>query len=156
MAGIEKVCEYSGEYCGWDMYGWKNNLIQVKPEYRPLFRCQKHELIVFKPELYWEYPFGGHTHYHNQEWGWYEPPFHSEEEFISWKKRHHRMRFVNEWDYVLIVPGLQGRVGGEYMNHTYHLPTVKRKMKRLLRCKELNIKYLDMSYGEWWDSKKDG
>ena len=34
---------------------------------------------------------------------------------------------------------LQGNVEGEYLNYSMDLSTVKRKLKRLLRCKELNI-----------------
>ena len=34
MAGIEKVCEISGEHPGGDMYGYKHNHIQIMPEHR--------------------------------------------------------------------------------------------------------------------------
>lgn len=51
MAGIEKRCEYSGEYCGWDMYGWKHNNIQIMPKYRKLFRGAKATLII-RPNRY--------------------------------------------------------------------------------------------------------
>ena len=45
MAGIEKVCEFSGVYKGADMYKWKRNHIQIMPEYRKLFRGSKAILI---------------------------------------------------------------------------------------------------------------
>jgi len=38
MAGIEKVCEYSGEHPGSDMYRYKRCSIQIMPKYRKLFR----------------------------------------------------------------------------------------------------------------------
>ena len=40
MAGIEKICEYSGEYAGWEMYVFKRNNIQVLPKYRKVFKGQ--------------------------------------------------------------------------------------------------------------------
>lgn len=49
MAGIEKVCEFSGDYPGWLMYGYKRNSLQVKPEYRKHFKGahKDHELRIF-------------------------------------------------------------------------------------------------------------
>jgi len=38
MAGIEKVCEFSGDYHGWLMYDYKRNLLQVNPRYRKYFK----------------------------------------------------------------------------------------------------------------------
>lgn len=52
MAGIEKVCEYSGEYPGWLMYGYKHNHIQIMPKYRKEFRGAEHTLHIFMGE-YW-------------------------------------------------------------------------------------------------------
>ena len=47
-----------------------------------------------------------------------------------------------EYKYCLQVfdPSLTGQVGGKYYNWSKDIPTVKRKLKRLLRCKRLNIK----------------
>ena len=50
MAAIEKICEYSDEYHGYEMYTWKRNLIQICPWHRKAFRKQKATLIFFKPD----------------------------------------------------------------------------------------------------------
>lgn len=47
MAGIEKICEFSGNYTGPDMYGFKHNHIQVEPLYRKNFRGKK-SVLTFK------------------------------------------------------------------------------------------------------------
>ena len=107
MAGIEKICEYSGEYPGWKMYGYKRNLIQIMPEYRKLFRNKYHILFIFQ----------------------------------NWNKYNH---------YCLFVPSMLGKVDGWYCNYTYHLPTAKRKLKRMLRSyKGLNIKHIPMPIDIW-------
>jgi len=49
MAGIEKVCEYSGDYDGHNMYEYKRNRIQVNPEYRKLFKGLKFKFFRFLP-----------------------------------------------------------------------------------------------------------
>ena len=50
MSGIEKVCEFSGEYPSWLMYGYKRNRIQVMPEYRKLFKGLSFKFFRFLPE----------------------------------------------------------------------------------------------------------
>ena len=157
MAAAEKICEYSGEYPSWNMYGYKRNLIQIMPEYRKLFRGQHHELIIFKPKLYWEKRGSFYSLYDSSEMNWYEPGFKDEQEFIQWYKWRYHARLVKHYDYCLIVPGLPGIVYGKYWNYTYHLPTALRKLKRLLRCKELNVKYIDSFFGMMDDAGiKDG
>jgi hypothetical protein len=47
MAGIEKICEYSGDYPGCIMYKWKYNHIQVCTKYRDYFRGKSHCLYIF-------------------------------------------------------------------------------------------------------------
>ena len=48
MAGIEKICEFSGEHAGYDMYGFKHNHIQIKPEYRKNFKGCAMMLIFYR------------------------------------------------------------------------------------------------------------
>ena len=132
MAGIEKICEFSGEYPdNSNMYAHKRNSIQVLPKYRKLFRGAEHTLKVYMPaRLCWMYNSGGYTAYcPDPDWDWL----------------YHHGRVVKEHSYELIVtdPALQGRVEGVYLNHTLHLPTVRRKLKRLLRCKKLNIVFAE-------------
>lgn len=49
MSGFEKVCEFSGEYCGLDMYDYKHNLIQIMPKFRKQFKGVHHTFFVFIP-----------------------------------------------------------------------------------------------------------
>ena len=58
MAAIEKICEYSGEYPGWEMYRYKRDLIQIMPAYRKLFRNQEHYLFWFTvPDYFNSYEY---------------------------------------------------------------------------------------------------
>lgn len=124
MAGIEKICEFSGEYPGHDMYGMKLNQLQIDRKYRKRFRKAEHVLKIFVEEERFVYPFGGSSVY--------EPDYHD-----SLPKG----RVVKEYKYELHVtdPELQGEVNGIYLNWSMDISTVKRKLKRLLRCRKLNI-----------------
>jgi hypothetical protein len=132
MAGIEKICEYSGDYEGGVMYGYKHNQLQIMPKYRKLFRGAEHTLYIQFNRLNWMYKRGGYTEY---------DPVLDDEEYRFYMKG----RIVPEYNYKLVVTdeNLLGQVNGEYLNHTNHLPTVKRKLKRLLRCRELNIVFVE-------------
>ena len=151
MAGVEKCCEYSNEYPGYLMYGYKHNLIQIMPKYRKLFRGKDHTLYIFKPKLKWEGKgkYGGLMDYDPDEMNHWTPPFKDEEEFKEWYAKKYHSRLAKEYWYVLEVPELQGKVKGKYLNWSTELPTVKRKIKRLLRARKLNIQYIDKSYHEW-------
>lgn len=151
MAGIEKICELSGEYPSGEMYGYKKNLIQIMPNYRKLFRGVKHELHIFKPSLYFNHKLGWKYEVDFDEMNDYTPPFDNRAEFIEFKKEVEHYRMINEYDYVLMVKDsdLQGNVKGKYMNWTTDLTTTKRKIKRMLRSKSLNIIVHDCSYQEW-------
>lgn len=139
MAAIEKICELSGEYPGYLMYGYKRNQLQIMPKYRKLFRGAEHTLIIRESDLKFCDKNTIQT-YDDQEWTEYDPPFVNENDFIRWKKENGYFLKV-EYKYTLTVKdkNLQGRVNGEYMNWSCDLPTVKRKLKRLLRCRKLNI-----------------
>ena len=124
MAGIEKICEFSADYEGGVMHGYKHNQLQIMPKYRKLFRGAEHTLYIQFNRLNWVYNWGGYTEYDPLADRFYM-----------------KGRIVPEYSYKLVVTDekLLGQVGGKYTNHTHHLPTVKRKLKRLLRCKKLNI-----------------
>ena len=131
MAGIEKVCEYSGDYPGGDMYAWKHNHIQICPKYRKLFRGQEATLYIeYGPKLCFKY---------RGRWGGSSSWFPEDAEHFE----QCQGRVVKEYWYTLYVPGLPGEVEGKYLNWSTDLSTVKRKMKRLLRCKKLNIKWVE-------------
>jgi hypothetical protein len=59
MAGIEKICEFSGNYPGGDMWGYKYNHIQIEPKWRKYFKhtkdpilyiCKSKSYVVKNPE----------------------------------------------------------------------------------------------------------
>ena len=139
MAGIEKICEYSGEYCGPDMYNWKYNNIQIKPEYRKLFRGAKAKLIICgkRPVFLWN--GGGTTAYYSCNKTGRES-YLSLENWID-QFPYNAGRFGYQWDYELVVDNenLQGNVAGRYHNHTTDIQTTKRKLKRLLRAAKLEV-----------------
>ena len=149
MAVIEKICEFSGEYPSYFMYGYKRNHIQIMPEYRKLFRGAKAKLIIFDQGLEWKCKYGGTSDYnkqeHMEEMLDYEPPFENYQEFIDWEKKFHNKRLVKSYEYVLQVfdEKLFGDVEGKYLNYTNNISTVKRKLKRMLRCENLEVKYVN-------------
>lgn len=154
MAGIEKVCEFSGEYRGPEMYAAKRNQLQVLPEYRKVFRKAQHILHIFKPKQVW---FDGSCSwdYDAQDMEGYEPPFTSEKEYVEYIKWKMKARIVNDFDYALEVfdETLKGEVGGIYLNWSKDISSVKRKIKRLLRVQKLVIQKHDCSYWEWKEAK---
>jgi hypothetical protein len=145
MAGIEKICEFSGDYPAHKMYGYKHNQLQIMPEYRKKFRGCEAKLYISFDELRWVSRTGCSHSYHPDQVNNYEPPFESEKEFISYYKKQNKERLIKSFNYVLITKdgSLQGQVYGEYHNYTSDLSAVKRKLKRLLRCRKLDIEFVD-------------
>jgi len=150
MAGIEKLCEYSGIYSGYSMWYHKRNHIQVLPKYRKMFEKQPHTLFIFKKETV-------HRHmgaaiesqpliYRKVGRKWYE-----------WRGKRHSDRellrpckgVVTEYMFTLYVPSAPGQVQGLYTNWTTNLGATKRRLKRMLKCKRLRIVRLDASYAEF-------
>jgi hypothetical protein len=109
MAGIEKICEYSGDYPGGDMYAYKRNLIQVMPAHRPLFKGQAHTLYI------------------KQEWlkKW------------SWDTMTGTKVMMPSYDYILHVPGVLGCVHGCYLNRSGDIRAVKHKLRKLLGLRSI-------------------
>lgn len=135
MAGIEKICEFSGNYPDSpddDMYQWKRNSIQIMPRYRNLFRGADAILHITGKEYMVGNKFGsksfiiGTKEEHEEELG---------------LRSELKERYIVEYDYCLEVKdkSLQGEVEGKYYGHTDDLTTTKRKLKRLLRCRNLKI-----------------
>lgn len=139
MSGIEKICEYPGEYPGWLMYGYKRNQLQVMPKYRALFRGASHTLTINVNEKVWCND-GLQWSYDKNEWTEYTPAFVSEKEFINWYKSKGN-RLLKEYKYELKVYDkfLCGNVEGKYINWTTDISATKRKLRRILRCEKLNI-----------------
>lgn len=131
MAGIEKICEFSDEYPGGDMYSYKRNHIQIMPEYRKLFRNAEAYLEITKVEKRILFKTGGSMNY--------DP----EDDWLTNVIKNIKAKVVNEYTYILVVKdtALQGRVNGEYLNWTFDLKDTVKRLKRMLRCRNLKVKY---------------
>lgn len=137
MAGFDKVCELTGEYIGSDMHGYSHNHIQVQPSVRKLFRGATAIIYVQPDGKYW-LSNKGYITLHNE----YEASAYglTEKELIEWRKTQRKhLRNMYRVSVVVQNPSLQGKVRGKYSNIVYDLKTFKRKMKRLFRCRTLNI-----------------
>lgn len=150
MAGIEKVCEFSGEYPGWLMYGYKRNHIQIMPKHRKEFRG-KHAVLYIqrKDHVLGAYVArkGGWCYHLNRE------EYKDRIVIVNGKKYDrvndrgnawHPVSISKEFWYALVVPDLPGDVHGVYSNHSCNISAVKRRLKRMLRCKKLEVRYVDV------------
>jgi hypothetical protein len=59
-------------------------------------------------------------------------------------------RLVQEYEYILYVPSVPGFVAGLYVQFTTDLPTTKRRLKRMLRCRTLKVKNLTSNDYDLW------
>jgi hypothetical protein len=146
MAGIEKVCELSGEPCGYRMYDWKRNHIQVNTLLRKKFRGAKAVLHIYEskrkieaPRTGWHTEVDGDQYFKEVTLGyWYglDVPF---EKALKLHLERVGGRIVYETTYMLKVEDkhLQGQVEGEYIGYTYNVGDLKKRLIRMLRCREL-------------------
>tara|TARA_B100000700_G_scaffold331528_1_gene465227 strand:+ start:1114 stop:1590 length:477 start_codon:yes stop_codon:yes gene_type:complete len=153
MAAIEKICELSGEYPAHLMYRYKRNHVQIMPHYRINFQGADHVLHIFKPEKrllkkYQNTKLTSITDDCNETWKNYDPSFKNKEEWMEC----FNIRYIYDYEYCLEVfdEGLQGKVNGRYINHSTNISTVKRKLKRMLRCRKLNVVYHNCSLHEYF------
>jgi len=134
MAGIEKICEFSDQYPGWEMYGFKRNHIQVMPEFRKLFRGADATLVIKSAKVI-EVRFFGRGYSYSTPCE-YELADYFDFDVTTYREyqEYKGERFLIEYEYVLVVKDkhLQGTVRGKYFNHTMKLSTVKRKLKRMI------------------------
>lgn len=145
MAGIEKVCELSGEYEGWKMYSQKRDSIQVLNKYKKNFRGAKHELIIaVDSQILLSLKHGYYSTYKKDEYLHKKYEFKDEQDYLKYMKEKGQV-LKTQYIYCLKVfdPALQGDVEGCYFQYSDDLKTVKRKLKRMLRCKKLNIVSFD-------------
>jgi hypothetical protein len=56
---------------------------------------------------------------------------------------------IGRRDYALVVPSMQGHVNGVYLNDTKSIRQTKKRLKRMLRCRDLKTLYHNCSYWEW-------
>lgn len=124
MAGIEKICEFSGDYPGWKMYGYKRNHIQICPEYRKLFRGATAHIEIIEVEPQYVFKFGGYTDIDYLEWG-----------------AGSAGRIQNQYTFALVVdnPELKGEVNGRYINWTFNMRQTVKRLKRMLRVRNIKI-----------------
>jgi hypothetical protein len=135
MAGIEKICEFSDQYPGWEMYGYKRNGIQIMPEFRKLFRGADATLVIVSAEVH-------QVSFMSKRGYCYSSPckYQLAEDFdfnvSDYVEYHEYMgkHFKIDYKYALVVKdkALQGTVGGRYTNWSMNLSTVMRKMKRMV------------------------
>jgi hypothetical protein len=154
MAGIEKICEFSGDYPGSNMYQYKKNSIQIVPKYRKKFKKSEHILHIFQPDKKWRGKCNSWSmDYDVREMDDWTPAFKNVKEWETFFSSRNGCRVSFEYMYVLQVfkEDLQGEVNGLYLNWSYDLTAVKRKIKRIIGGKKLNIKVHDMTYQEWRD-----
>lgn len=120
MAGIEKICEYSGEYPdnAWRMHSHKHNLIQVLPQYRHHFNHQPAVLYYWPNEVRMILKSGGSMTV---------PP--KDKYFPSYARG---AKICMQYYYSLHVPSVPGEVSGWYLNWAFDFPAVKHKIRKLL------------------------
>jgi hypothetical protein len=125
MAGIEKICEFSGDYPGGLMYGYKRNHIQICPKYRKLFRGANAHIEIVKIEPQFVFKDCGYS---------------SDIEYFQ--EIGAKGNVKNEYTFVLVVddPALAGEVNGRYMNWTFNMRQTLKRLKRMLRCRNLKVK----------------
>lgn len=151
MAAIEKICEYSGDYPGWLMYGYKHNHIQIMSKYRKDFRGKKAVLYIETSDnicgkyLVTSNRSGLAYHLNEQEYKDRIYKFGNKKYDLNapFMRSWYPIRVQQEYWYALVVPDMQGEVGGVYTNYSCDLSAVKRKLKRMLRCRWLEVRYID-------------
>ena len=132
MAGFEKCCEMGTEIPeneSWNMYYWKENLIQVHPSKRKLFRGKVARLIIHEGRWVSALKVGGKIY-----------SYGTPSEHYPLLKNE---KFIKQWFYTLKVYDQEvlGNVGGEYYNWTFELGTTIRKLKELVGGGNLEIVY---------------
>ena len=127
MAGIEKVCELSGDYPGYLMYKWKRRNIQVCPKYRDMFRRhiknpgKECMLFVFKPDMEWD-------HFKH-----------------DWFRTDNYMFYVQP-------EILKGNVSGKYYNYSRgdNMRHVLYNIWELVGKRDYPITYIGLSLQDWY------
>jgi hypothetical protein len=199
MAGIEKICEVSGEYVGWDMYYYKRDHIQILPEYRKEFANKKHVLLIRPISFIFAEGKYGHSTLSDKffklpknkkpfsnDQGWEDFEYVKKGTYrLSYRKlcekgkkftkryktsryyiiprstRHiflyptQKFRCWAEYEYLLYVPEVPGKVQGFYVNYSSDIKSVKRNLKKMLKCRKLNVVMLKDNKGRIKDIMKN-
>lgn len=147
MAGIEKVCEVDGDSCGWAMYGWKRNSIQVKPEHRALFKGKKAVVFIQVSGKVFAFSNGGSMSIDKHD---LNSRGALKKDLVYVPKGG---RITDEIQFMVYVPEVQGQVRGMYFNYTYDWRATKHKLRKLLGLKSaahLKIKKVPQ-FKDIWD-----
>ena len=155
MAAIEKICEYSGNYTGPEMYRFKRNHIQVEPQYRKFFRGKKAILTFSIVSESLRIKFGsskdyiGYRCFYNweEEQDYYDNKYYDvpkdRKSFEKWLKKYFNKVPVTEYEYTLklIDPDWSCPTGRtEFLQYTHDNPKkVIRRLKRLVGAKNLTV-----------------
>jgi hypothetical protein len=137
MAAIEKMCEFDGEFCGWEMYEWKKNNIQIQPKYRKLFRGAKVKLVVEINSVVYKNKYNSLTIL--DDWDFSE--INKDYTLENLAMANFKTRFEYKFTLVVDDTSLQGQVEGQYTNFTCNLKDTIKKIKRLSRNYRLPIVY---------------
>lgn len=124
MAAIDKICEFSGDYPGWDMYIYKRNHIQIMPEYRKLFAKCKCILVIHDKKMVNVNKYGSMMSSSNAK-------------LLNILGYKLKPRYT--YSLVVLDENLQGEVEGIYVNWSTEISTVIRKMKRLTKNPHLKV-----------------
>lgn len=136
MAAIEKICEFSDEYPGWEMYKMKRNHIQIDKKFRHLFKGADAELVVTAIDVRFGRmdSDGGYTYTLVDEWEildyFNNDPYYYVAYYKHWEKR--RPLFHYTYELRVKNPELQGQVKGVYMESGFDFGAVKRKLRRMV------------------------
>lgn len=164
MAACEKICEFSGDYPGHLMWGYKRNHIQIMPKYRKEFRGHKATLHIFEEGWKEVYKFGSYSdaelksiNPNPTEENWDNHEYCRDAELMPWGKRvtygvffanvkeykeylkSYHQRLLMQYGYILEVPDLPGEVDGLYSNYSFDLKSVIRRLGRMVGKKNLKI-----------------
>lgn len=142
MAAIDKICEYSGNYTGYHMYGFKRNHIQIEPQYRKFFKGKNailtfekldSEVLSCKDYYVLNYSWEKEREYYNEIY--FDVP-ENKIEFEKWMKFHFKRKPTKEYFYSLEIIDEDWNSPANnkiFTNYTYDNPKhVIRRLKRLL------------------------
>lgn len=128
MAAIEKICEFSGNYTGPDMYSYKRNHIQVEPQYRKNFRGKKAILTIKedglilrgqfsskKYDVYYRYGYDWESERDFRNSRWANVP-EDKATFEEWLYYHFKEKPIMTYEYCL-----------EIVDENWSCPTNRRK-----------------------------
>lgn len=172
MSHSEKRCEYFDDestYLGWNMRKYSRNRIQVNPNFWPVFKHARHVLVIqpYTQVVCWkgggtssisamdlDYEHGSYYRTSNKSdvlnGKWRGPGIYqwSSRRGMSTQYLIKKLNVRTEYRYTLYCPDLLGEVDGQYLNFTYELSALKRRLKRLLKT-DLNV----IMAGEFEDIK---